>query len=172
MATVYRRNNSKLWWVRFQLNGVRVQRSTGTTRRADALRFLARAMEDERQRQEAGFKKVPFGVLCDEFRQQHLPILKPRTRDNYLGHIRALRAQFGERYIDEIRKVDVAAFIAQQRRRGLKPCTVRRYLATLSSLYTFAERSGWIEQNPFARFDKRSLPEATPRTRFITQAEY
>jgi integrase/recombinase XerD len=172
MATVYRRNHSKLWWVRFQLNGVRVQRSTGATRRADALRYLARAMEEERRRQEAGFKKVPFGVLCDEYRQQHLPVLKPRTRSNYLGHIKALTAQFGDRYIDEIRKADVAAFVAQQRRLGLKPCTVRRYLATLSSLYTFAERSGWIAQNLLARFDKRSLPEATPRTRFLTKAEY
>jgi integrase len=46
------------------------------------------------------------------------------------------------------------------------------YLATLSSLYTFAERSGWIAQNPLARFDKRSLPEAVPRTRFLTREEY
>jgi integrase/recombinase XerD len=49
---------------------------------------------------------------------------------------------------------------------------VRRYLATLSSLYTFAERSGWIAQNPLVRFDKRSLPEAAPRTRFLTREEY
>jgi integrase len=50
--------------------------------------------------------------------------------------------------------------------------TIRRYLATLSSLFSFAGRSGWLVQNPAAQFDKRSLPEAQPRTRFLSQAEY
>jgi integrase/recombinase XerD len=172
MACLYRRNGSNIWWIRFQKSGVRIQRSTGTTRRVDALRYLARAMEEERQRQEAGFKKVPFGVLCDEFRQQHLPVLRPTTRSNYLMHMRVLREHFGDRYIDEIRKAHIAAFIAEQRRRALKPCTVRRYLATLSSLFSFAERSGWTAQNPLARFDRRSLPEAAPRTRFLSRDEF
>jgi Phage integrase, N-terminal SAM-like domain len=56
-----------------------------------------------------------------------------------MGHMTSLKAHFGECYIDEVRKADVAAFIAQRRRRGLQPCTVRRYLATLSSLLSFAE---------------------------------
>lgn len=49
---------------------------------------------------------------------------------------------------------------------------MRRYLATLSSLFSFAERSGWIARNPIGRFDKRSLPVATPRTRFLSRDEY
>ena len=105
--------------------------------------------------------------------QQHLPILKPKTRANYLGHIAVLRAHFGEdRYIDEVRKAHVAEFVADQKRRGLKPATIRRYLASLSSLFAFAERSGWLAQNPMARFDKKALPEAQPRTRFLSQDEY
>ena len=75
MASLYKRNGSNTWWVRFQLNGVRVRRSSGTTKKAKALSFLAKAMEEERQRQEQGFKKVRFGVLCEEYCRQHLPIL-------------------------------------------------------------------------------------------------
>ncbi len=129
-------------------------------------------MEEERQRQEQGFKKVRFDVLCSEFQQLHLPILKPRTRANYQGHIDALKGHFADRYIDEVRKAHVAEFVAHKKREGLKTPTLRRYLATLSSLFSFAERSGWVSQNSVAQFDKRSLPEALPRTRFLSQAEY
>jgi integrase/recombinase XerD len=129
-------------------------------------------MEEERQRQELGFKKVRFDVLCQEYQQLHLPILKPATRYNYLQHIEALKDHFADRYIDEVRKTHIAEFVAQKKRDGLKTPTIRRYLATLSSLFSFAERSGWLNQNPLSRFDKRSLPEAQPRTRFLSRTEY
>jgi integrase len=129
-------------------------------------------MEEERQRQEQGFRKVKFDVLCEEYQQQHLPLLKPATRYNYLQHLEALNAHFADRYIDEVRKTHIAEFVAQKKRDGLKTPTIRRYLSTLSSVFSFAERSGWLNQNPLARFDKRSLPEAQPRTRFLSRSEY
>ena len=173
MASLYRRNGSKIWWVRFQHHGTRVQKSSGKTRKSDALRYLAQSMEAERQRQEQGFQKVRLGVLCEEYCSQHLPLLKPGTRVSYLGHIQVLKTHFGEdRYVDEIRKAHVAEFVASLKKTGLKSPTIRRYLASLSSIFAFAERSGWLSQNPVAQFDKRSLPEAQPRTRFISQAEY
>jgi integrase/recombinase XerD len=173
MASLYQRNGSNIWWVRFQLHGTRVQKSSGKTRKSDALRFLAQAMEKERERQEQGFQKVRLRVLCEEYCSQHLPLLKSGTRVGYLGHIQVLKTHFGEdRYVDEIRKAHVAEFVASLKKTGLKSPTIRRYLATASSIFAFAERSGWLSQNPVAQFDKRSLPEAQPRTRFISQAEY
>ena len=64
MASLYQRNGSKIWWVRFQLHGLRVQKSSGQTRKSDALRFLAKAMEAERQRQEQGFQKSGWEELA------------------------------------------------------------------------------------------------------------
>jgi integrase/recombinase XerD len=172
MASLYQRNDSRTWWVRFQLHGIRVQRSSGTTKRSQALRFLSRTMEEERQRQEQGFTKVRFATLCDEYARLHLPILKPRTRENYLGHLKVIREHFGDRYIDEVKKVHVSSFVSELKKGGLKTPTVRRYLATLSSLFSFAERSGWLSQNPVLHFDKRSIPEAQPRSRFLSKVEY
>ena len=43
-----------------------------------------------------GYKRVRFDVLCEEYAQLHLPLLRPKTRVNYLGHIAVLRAHFGE----------------------------------------------------------------------------
>ena len=65
-----------------------------------------------------------------------------------------------------------AGFVGELKKAGLKTPTIRRYLSTLSSLFSFAERSGWLAQNPILRFDKRSLPEARPRTRFLSRDEY
>jgi integrase/recombinase XerD len=111
-------------------------------------------------------------VLCEEYCKQHLPLLRAKTRANYVGHIEVLKAHFADRYIDEVRKAHVAELVAHQKRSGLQPATIRRYLATLSSVFSFAERSGWLAQNPLIRFDRRSLPEATPRTRFLSHDEY
>jgi integrase/recombinase XerD len=114
-----------------------------------------------------------LAVLCEEYCSQHLPLLKAGTRVGYLGHIQILKTHFGEdRYVDEIRKVHVAEFVSYLKKTGLKSPTIRRYLATTSSIFAFAERSGWLVRNPVAQFDKRSLPEAQPRSRFITPTEY
>ena len=173
MASLYRRNGSSIWWVRFQHNGTRVQRSSGKSRKADALRFLAKAVEEERLRQEQGFLKVRLGALCERYTELHLPVLKPRTRANYVTHLAVLKAHFGEdRYVDELRKAHVAGFISELKKAGLKTPTIRRYLATLSSLLSFAERSGWVLQNPILHLDKRAIPEAQPRTRFLSRDEY
>ena len=120
-------------------------------------------MEDEKQRQEQGFQKVRLGVLCEEYCSQHLPLLKPGTRVGYLGHMQVFKTHFGEdRYVDEIRKAHVAQFVASLKKTGLKSPTIRRYLATASSVFAFAERSGWLSQNPVAQFDKRSCRKPNP----------
>jgi integrase/recombinase XerD len=62
--------------------------------------------------------------------------------------------------------------IAELKKAGLKTPTIRRYVATLSSLFSFAERSGWVPQNPILHLDKKAIPEAQPRTRFLSRDEY
>ena len=61
MASLYKRNGSNVWWIRFQLNGTRVQRSSGTSKKTLALRHPGKCMEDKRQRHEAGYEKVCVG---------------------------------------------------------------------------------------------------------------
>ena len=102
------------------------------------------------------------------------PAPEARNRESAISDtLPSLKAHFGEdRYIDEVRKAHIAEFVGHLKKTGLKPPTIRRYLAILSSLFAFAERSGWLAQNPVTHFDKRSLPEALPRTRFLSQAEY
>ena len=163
----------KIWWVRFQHNGTRVQRSSGTSRKARPYASSPRPWRRSGYGKNRDSKRSGFGVLCERYTELHLPVLKPRTRANYVTHLAAIKAHFGEdRYIDEVRKAHVAGFISELKKAGLKTPTIRRYLATLSSLFSFAERSGWIIQNPILHLDKRAIPEAQPRTRFLSRDEY
>ena len=62
------------------------------------MRFLARARwrksGSDRARDSI---KVRFNQLCDEYRSQHLVVLKPRTQLNYLGQtLQAFANHFGE----------------------------------------------------------------------------
>jgi integrase len=50
--------------------------------------------------------------------------------------------------------------------------TIRRDLALVSSMCAMAVRWGSLDTNPVTTFRKRTLKEARPRTRFLTQAEY
>ena len=120
----------------------------------------------------AGSRRFGSGRFARNTPYKHLPVLKGRTQAVYRGHIAAVRTDFEDRYIDEMRKGDVAAFVAKQKRRGLKSPTIRRYLGTLSSMFTFAVRVGWLQQNLMATFDKRSVPKSQPRTRFLSQEAF
>jgi integrase/recombinase XerD len=172
MASLYRRNGSRIYWLKFQLNGKRIQRSSRTTDKSLALRILAKTLEDARSQLDLGYLEKGLEEAVRDFTTVHLALLQPRTRENYQGHLRALQTFLGDIKVSQIRKSHIAGFIAHQRRNGLKPATIRRYLATLSSLLTFSERSGWLVHNPLSRFDKRALPESAPRTRFLTRDEY
>lgn len=172
MAALYRRNGSRIYWIKFQLNGKRVQKSTRTTDKNLAVKVLSRALEDARSQIDLGYQERYLQDAIQDYATVHLPLLGARTRENYRGHLGAFEAFLGNIKVAEVRKSNVSAFIAHQRRNGLKPATIRRYLSTLSSLLTFSERSGWLLHNPISRFDKRALPESAPRTRFLSRDEY
>jgi hypothetical protein len=83
MATVYRRNNSKLWWVRFQWRGTEVRKSARTTSKQEAMRFLARTLEECRKLDREGRARRTFDEVAYRFVQEHLPTLKPRSVERY-----------------------------------------------------------------------------------------
>lgn len=136
------------------------------------VRALQDCCRSHRSFHDQAFIKIRFSTLCDQYRDRHFSTLKPRTRNNYLGHISVLADHFKDQYADEIRRADIAALVASLKGRSLKTATIRRYLATLSSVLGFAVRSGWIPDNPVVRFDKRLVPEAQARTRFLSHGEY
>ena len=170
MAQVYKRG--KVWWVRFQHEGKRVQRSARTTRKDEALKVLVELQEKVRRRQPLDPDRHSFEEAAERFVQEHLPLLKPNSAAGYHTHIRFMLEQFQGLHLDEIDRVKIADYISSRRRAGSSSPTIRRHLATLSSVFTRAIGWGWITENPVKTIDRRAIPEARPRVRYLTRVEY
>ncbi len=170
MATVYKRG--KTWWVRFQHEGKRIQRSARTTRKDEALRVLVELQEKVKRRQPLTHQRHSFEEMAARFVQEHLPLLKPKSADGYHIHIRLLLRQFHGLHLDEVGKEQIADYISARRRAGSSSPTIRRHIATLSSMFSRAMGWGWIKENPVRTIDKRAIPEARPRVRYLSRKEY
>src|SRR5919109_859459 len=99
MATIYRRNGSKLWWIRFQWRGTEVRRSARTTSKQEALRFLARKLEDCRALDRDGRTRRTFEEAACRFAVEHLPTLKPKSAERYRVSLRVLAPTFADLHL-------------------------------------------------------------------------
>ena len=172
MACVYQRLGSPMYYMRYQLRGVRVQCSTGTTSKGEALKILRAEVRSARSHRLATPSPITFRELCRSYVENHLPSLSSGTQLNYRGHIEVMLETLGHLRLNAIDNAALAHLRASLLRRRLKSCTVRRYLTTLSSIFTHAVVHGMIEAGRLPKVDKRALREARPRDRHLTREEY
>jgi integrase/recombinase XerD len=172
MSGLYRRNNSKVWWVRFQHNGKRYQKSSKTTNQAEATKFLLQYQDEVQRFSRSGSRRYNFEEMANRFAVDHLPLLKPKTALGYRTHIRSFANHFSGLYLDQISKAKIADYISLKRKEGLSTASIRRHLATLSSMFSRAIGWDWTDKNPARDFDKKSVPEAKARTRYLTKEEF
>jgi integrase len=82
------------------------------------------------------------------------------------------RSTFEGHYLDEINRRLLGDHVSKRKQAGVSDTTIRRDLAFLSSMCAMATRWGWLDTNPVTSFGKRTLKEARPRTRFLSQVEF
>src|SRR5690606_39614265 len=61
----------------------------------------------------------------------------------------------------------IAAFVSSRRQEGRTSSTIRRNLASLSSMYSCAISWDWADRNPVRAYDKRMIRENPPRVRYL-----
>ena len=169
MANLYKRNSSKVWWIRFQWRGEEVRKSARTTSKQEALRFLARTLEECRKLDRDGRTRRTFEDAVHRFAQEHLPTLKPKSAERYRVSLRALAPTLKGLYLDEITKARLTDFITVRQRAKVTGATIRRDLACLSSMLELAKSWDWIGSNPIRDLDLRSARIAPPRTRYLSK---
>jgi integrase/recombinase XerD len=76
------------------------------------------------------------------------------------------------KYLDQIDRRLIAMSVSHRKATGVSDTTIRRDLAYLSSLCTSTVAWGWLDTNPVTSFNKRTLKESRPRTRFLDSQEY
>ena len=101
MASVYKPDNSRYWWYRFQRDRIRFRGSTKKTTRAAAKRVLARALKDFDQQREAG-PQYTYDAAVNRFADEHLPMLKISTQGRYLTSFRQLQPYFEGKSLNSI----------------------------------------------------------------------
>lgn len=173
MATIYKRGRQ--WWGRVQRQGREIRQPLKTTSEAIARKRL-RAWLDEIDAIAWGDKpRRTYDDAMLRFINEHLPTLKPLAAKRYLVSIEQLTESFEGLRLDQITSARFADFEQKRRLQGVKPPTIRRDLACLSSMFGCCIDWEWVEHNPvpayMRRRRKRGLKESPPHTRYLTHEE-
>ncbi|TDH58044.1 site-specific integrase [Dankookia rubra] len=168
MASVYKRGG--VFWVRFRVNGHHVRRSAHTAKKPEAAAFLQRLLGEYAAKARGDRPRHLYEDAAARFLDE--ASIRPKTLACYATSNRSCLRVFAGRYLDDIDRRLIAEFVSRRKKDGVSDTTVRRDLAYLSSMCTLAIRWGWLDTNPVTIFNKRSLKESRPRTRFLTHAEY
>jgi integrase family protein with SAM-like domain len=120
-------------------NGKTRRRSVGSCDINDARDMLAKARVRRTERhREPDNPRLTFSQIADQFRDIHLPGLRPKTRNFHQASLARLEKAFGSKRITAIAKTDVRRFVASERGEGLKASTIGAHLKTLRAVYSFA----------------------------------
>jgi integrase len=173
MAGLYKRG--KTWWARAQRKNREYRRSLKTANREVAEKRL-RAWLEELDATAFGEKPRRSYVEAEaRFIGEYLPTIKLTSAKRYGVSLKNLSETFGGKMLHEIGSGLLSEFETRRRGDGVRPGTIRRDLACLSSLMTAAIEWEWIDANPvpayLKRRAKRGLKEAPPRTRYLSEAE-
>ena len=164
---IYRRKNSRFWWIATTLpNGKRIRQSSGTEIRKDAEALLAK-------------------IRLEAFRQHHFDIKAQRSWKEAVVRYLTIKAKL--RSFQDVQRIcrmldpylssltlsqingDVIWSIVQgQLKKGNTPATVNRYLALIRNLLKIArDEWQWVDSIPKVRL----LSGEVERDRWLTRDE-
>jgi integrase len=124
---------------------------------------VAEARRSElRLRRRRGERIEPTRQTFEEYACEWLErqTVRPRTLELYSWALRChLIPYFGRRRLDQITAEDIAAFISQMRKKGLKGWTITSALRPLSIILAQAARKGRIPTNPMSQLERGERPK-------------
>jgi integrase len=179
---LYKRQDSRFWWMDYTAKGEQRCESTKTSSKELANKiWKQREAEIALGRFQVGWpgERMTFAELCEEFSHSHSSMLSPKGQENHQNFIKHLRAYFGDRRLTEIDERTVVEYRNYRRRqpltwnpkRTVKGATVNREVAFLHCIFQFALRRKYIGENPTVgvkHFDER---RERPSKRMLTAEE-
>jgi integrase len=164
---IYRRGDSRYWWIAATLaNGRRVRQSARTEDRSEAEALLAKLKFE-------AFREANWGIKPR--RSWHEAAVRYLTGKQHLRSFadvrricRRLDPYLGELQLREITGDVIWRITQDELKRGNQPATVNRYLAILRNLLRIArDEWQWIEVSPKIRL----LSGENERDRWLTREE-
>ena len=167
--SVYKRG--RIWWVRFQVAGETVRRTSRSRRRRSAEAFEAELREEYARLRRTRRSGKTFNDLIKRYELERYPPWRRDGRQRFKYCLNVLRPHFEGVPLEDIDHARLAEFVAL-RGASVKTGTVRRDLSCLQVTLGAAVAWGWIEHNLVRTFNKRAIPEFKPRTRYLSRDEY
>ena len=179
---LYKRQDSRFWWMAYTLRGGQRCESTKTPSKELARKILQkREAEIVLGRFKVGWAgdRMTFAQLGEEFLRSHSSILSPKSQENHRMFLKSLRAYFGDRKLTEIDERAVVEYRNYRRsqplkrnpNRTLKGATVNRELACLHCMFQFALKRKYIGENPAADVQHFNERKERPLKRMLTVDE-
>lgn len=156
--------------MRFRFNGHHVRRSAKTSSKIEATAYLHKLMREYAEKARGDLPRRTYDQAVERFFQE--ATIKPKTQEGYWTSHRAIMPSFTGVYLDQIDRRRIGEFVTKRKHQGVSDTSVLRNLAFFSSLCSMAIRWGWLDANPIRAYDKRTLKQSKPRTRFLSQDEY
>ncbi|PJI97289.1 site-specific recombinase XerD [Acidovorax sp. 69] len=164
---VYKRPDSGHLWINATLpNGKRIRQSSGTADRADAEAYLAKLKLD-------AYRETHFGIKPERTWQEavirYLELKRTLKSFSDVQRIcRHLDRYLGDASLRQINGDLIWSIVQGELKKGNKPATVNRYLATVRSLLRMArDEWQWIDTMPKIRL----LTGEVERDRWLTREE-
>jgi integrase len=163
---LYKRGGSPYWWVKFTVNGERVQRSTETTDRKAAARLLAQWQTEVWNREYLG---VSPSHLWEEAVLRYLrETVHKASRKTDEVHLRWLHPFLEGRELLSINRDRIEVLISAAQAEGASNTSVNRRLEVLRAILRKArDEWEWIDRAPKVRM----LREPLGRERYLREGE-
>ena len=163
------------WWFKKRHKGQTIREPLETRSLRQAQERRDRILADLAAGRWGEQREKTFNEAVSKWADEHLPELKPKSRERYRVSLVHLIEFLDAVPIKDITSSRLSDFEALRRKQNVTAATIRRDLACLSSLLSSAEEWEWIDTNPvrlyLRRRSKRGLTEALPRTRHLSPAE-
>ena len=166
---LYKRNDSRYWWMGYTAKGEQRCESTKTSSKDLAKKiWKQREAEIALGRFQVGWpgERMTFADLCEEFFRSHSSTLSSKSQENHQTFVKNLQAYFGDRKLTEMDERSVVEYrnyrhrqpLKRDPKRTVKGATVNRELACLHCIFQFALKRKYIGENPSSgvkHFDER-----------------
>ena len=161
---LYKRQDT--WWVSIYHQGERIQKTTGTSNKAEALRYHDQLKSDLWRVSQ--LQEKPKFLWDDAVERWGLESKHKKSLRDDLMHLRWLDPHFCGKSLLEINRNFIEEVAVLKEKSGVRPSTVNRMLALIRSiLRKAAEDWEWLDKAPKIRMRE----EGNKRIRWITREE-
>lgn len=179
---VFKRRDSRFWWMGYTLNGEHLYESTKTTSKDVAVKIWKhRESEITLGLFKVGWpgERIAFAELCDEFERSHFAGLAENTVRGHRVYIKHLKAFFGECSLHRITTEMIEKYRDQRRQqptkqdphRTVKGATVNRELECLKCVLDLAVKRKYVAENAASTVKHFNELRERPVRRMLTVEE-